>query len=137
MILKKNNIGQLVASSLAVALVSVISLPAVAQSASAMQSHSATTMSEKMTMNGHAGMQMSQSMNDMCKSMSQMKMSGDVDRDFVVMMKSHHQGAIEMAQMQVDSGKDATVIKAAKKIIVAQKKEIAEFDAWLKKHPVK
>ena len=83
------------------------------------------------------GMKMRKSMNDMHLKMGNMKMSGDVDYDFIMMMRAHHAAALEMAQIEVDSGKDPAAIKAAKKIISAQKKEIAEFDAWLAKHPIK
>jgi len=133
MILKNNRISPVLVTSLTLALVTAMSLPAIAQSASAMPGQTAMAAPAA----ADAGMKMRKSMDDMCKTMGQMKMTGDVDHDFVMMMKSHHQGAIDMAQMEVDSGKDAAVIKAAKKIIAAQKKEIAEFDDWLRKHPMK
>ncbi len=59
--------------------------------------------------------------------------SGDVDRDFAAMMVPHHQGAIDMAQMELKSGKDAKMRAMAKGIIKAQQKEIKEFDRWLGK----
>jgi uncharacterized protein (DUF305 family) len=73
------------------------------------------------------------SMMGMMKSMETMKMSGDPDRDFAMMMKMHHQGAIDMAQMQLKSGKDSKMRAMATRIIEAQKKEIKEFDQWLEK----
>ena len=39
--------------------------------------------------------------------MESMKMTGDTDRDFATMMKAHHQGAIDMAQMELQNGNDA------------------------------
>jgi uncharacterized protein (DUF305 family) len=68
--------------------------------------------------------------------MGSMKMSGDPDHDFAMMMRMHHQQAIEMSQAELASGKDAKMKKMAKKIIAAQKKEVAEFDQWLSKHKV-
>lgn len=65
------------------------------------------------------------------KQMQQMTMTGDVDRDFATMMKHHHQGGIEMAQVQARDGKDPEMRQQAQKIIEAQKKEIAELDRWL------
>ena len=65
------------------------------------------------------------------KSMDSMKMTGDTDRDFASMMKIHHQGAIEMAQMELKNGKDAKMRAMAKRIIDAQQKEIKEIDRWL------
>jgi uncharacterized protein (DUF305 family) len=81
-----------------------------------------------------AGGDMHGSMMGMMKSMESMKTTGDPDRDFAMMMKMHHQGAIDMAQMELKSGKDASLKAMAKKIIAAQQKEIKEFDQWLAKH---
>ena len=99
-------------------------LAAIAQSASmTATSKSASTMD------------MRKSMDNMHEKMGAMKMSGNPDIDFAMMLVIHHQGAIDMAQAEVDAGKDPEMIKAAKKIIAAQKKEIAQFEDWLKKHP--
>ena len=73
------------------------------------------------------------SMMGMMKNMESMKMTGDTDRDFAAMMKVHHQGAIDMAQMELKSGKNAKMRAMAKRIIDAQQKEIKEFDQWLGK----
>ena len=69
------------------------------------------------------------------EKMQHMKSAGDTDKDFAMMMKMHHQQALDMAQMELDHGKSEEMKAMAKKIIAAQKKEIAEFDRWLKKHP--
>jgi uncharacterized protein (DUF305 family) len=82
-------------------------------------------------------MAMKQSMSGMMKGMQEMPMSGDTDRDFAAMMKVHHQGAIDMAQAELASGKDPQLRKMAQSIISAQKKEIKEFDDWMKKRPGK
>jgi uncharacterized protein (DUF305 family) len=66
-------------------------------------------------------------------SMQKMPMSGDVDKDFAMMMKLHHQQALDMAQMELEQGKSTEMKAMARKIIIAQKKEIAQFDAWLAK----
>lgn len=79
------------------------------------------------------GADMRESMMGMMKSMESMKMSGDTDRDFAMMMKMHHQGAIDMAEMELKNGKDAKMRAMAKGIIQAQRKEIKEFDQWLAK----
>lgn len=82
-----------------------------------------------------ASMKMRKSMDDMQQKMAAMPASGNPDINFAMMMVAHHQGAIDMAQAEIDTGKDPAMIKAAKKIISAQKKEIAQFEAWLKKNP--
>lgn len=73
------------------------------------------------------------SMMGMMKNMESMQTTGDTDRDFASMMKMHHQGAIDMAQLELKSGKDAKMRTMAKRIIDAQQKEIKEFDQWLDK----
>jgi len=65
--------------------------------------------------------------------MQKMKMTGDTDKDFAMMMKLHHQQALNMAEMQLAHGKSPEMKTMAKQIIVAQKKEIAQFDKWLAK----
>jgi hypothetical protein len=65
--------------------------------------------------------------------MMAMQMSGNPDIDFAMMMREHHKGALEMAQMEMKNGKDPQMRKMAQKIIAAQKKEIAEFDKFLAK----
>ena len=61
------------------------------------------------------------------------KFTGDADVDFMKHMRSHHQAAIEMANVVLANGKDADTKKLAQEIITAQQKEIATIDAWLKK----
>ena len=77
------------------------------------------------------GGDMKQSMMGGMDGMQKMKMSGDTDKDFAMMMKMHHQGAIDMAQMELAHGKSPVMKAMAKNIIAAQKKEIAQFDRWL------
>ena len=66
-------------------------------------------------------------------SMQKMPMSGDTDKDFAMMMKIHHQQAVDMVQMELAHGKSPAMKAMAKQIIAAQKKEIAKFDQWLAK----
>ena len=60
--------------------------------------------------------------------------SGNADVDFVRGMIPHHQGAIEMAKVELKHGKNALMRKMAAKIIKDQEKEIAQMRAWLKKN---
>ena len=77
---------------------------------------------------------MSHTMDSMDGKMKSMPMSGDVDYDFAMMMRIHHQGALDMAKSELDNGKNPEMRTMAKKIIAAQKKEIAQFDKWIAKH---
>jgi DUF305 family protein family protein len=51
--------------------------------------------------------------------------TGDADRDFARMMIPHHQGAIDMALVEIRYGKDARLKRLAQEIIVTQQQEIA------------
>ena len=66
--------------------------------------------------------------------MKGMKMTGNADHDFATMMRSHHMQALEMAEAYLEGAKDDQMRAMAEKIVGAQKKEIAEFDAWLAGH---
>lgn len=84
----------------------------------------------------HSGheMSMGQAMHESMVRMDKMQATGDVDLDFVVMMREHHQGAVDMSEIYLKIGKDPEIRKMAEKIIADQKKEIGQFDAWEKAH---
>ena len=92
--------------------------------------------SAPMPKESHMGtsMDMGHTMDSMDEKMKSMPMSGDVDYDFAMMMRIHHLGALDMAKSELDHGKNPEMRTMAKKIIAAQKKEIAQFDKWIAKH---
>jgi len=70
-------------------------------------------------------------MGKMLDGMHQMQMTGNVDNDFAMMMKSHHEGAINMSNMELSSGNDETLKRMAGEIIEEQKSEINELSSFL------
>jgi uncharacterized protein (DUF305 family) len=60
--------------------------------------------------------------------------TGDPDKDFVTMMIPHHQGAIDMAKVELQYGKDPALRKMAAKIVKDQEKEISQMRSWTTKH---
>ncbi len=79
------------------------------------------------------GMDMKAMMKENNDKMTSMSMTGKPDLDFAMMMRIHHEGAIQMSEAQLKSGKDAEMKKMARKIISDQKKEIAQLDRFLAK----
>jgi uncharacterized protein (DUF305 family) len=66
---------------------------------------------------------MAEAMDRMTKDMA-IRHSGDPDRDFAAMMIPHHQGAIDMAKVQLQFGRDPILRRLAQAIIVEQQQEI-------------
>lgn len=60
-----------------------------------------------------------------------MKLTGNADVDFVKGMIPHHQGAIDMAKVVLEHGKDPELKTLAREIIEAQEKEIVWMKDWL------
>lgn len=83
---------------------------------------------------GHHGHDMKPMMRANGEKMMSMPMTGDPDVDFAKMMREHHKGGVEMAQWQLEHGRDPKMRAMARRIIESQKKEIAQFDSWLAKN---
>lgn len=57
--------------------------------------------------------------------------TGDVDIDFARGMIAHHEGAVAMAEVELEHDKDARLRKLAEEIITAQDVEITFLKGWL------
>ena len=73
------------------------------------------------------------SMKTMMNNMNA-KPTGKPDQDFVRMMMPHHQGAIDMAKVELQYGTDPELRQLATDIVAAQEKEIAQMKTWLEKN---
>lgn len=73
-------------------------------------------------------------MSKMMQDMHSMTMTNDVDHDFAMMMKRHHEGAIEMANMELSNGTNAELKQAAQKMIDDARKDNTELTDFLGKH---
>jgi uncharacterized protein (DUF305 family) len=74
---------------------------------------------------------MSHIMEDMSASLR--GKTGDAfDREFLIEMITHHEGAVNMAEMTLQSAKHEELKSLARDIIDAQTKEISLMKGWLK-----
>ena len=68
-------------------------------------------------------MEMHKNMMKGMKEMQGMKPSGNMDHDFAMMMRHHHQQVIEMAQRQLKHGKDAKRREMAQRMVIDSQKK--------------
>jgi len=58
-------------------------------------------------------------------------MTGNLDKDFAIMMIIHHQIAVKMAEGEVSNGHHQGIKNMAQQMIADQSKEITKFQSWL------
>ena len=75
-------------------------------------------------------------MHQMMSQMDTVSKTNDPEIDFLKMMRVHHQGAINMANLELKEGKNDNLKRTAQKIIKEQQEEIMQFNAFLATHSV-
>lgn len=71
--------------------------------------------------------------NDKMHRDMDVKWTGNADRDFVLAMIPHHQGAVDMAKIVLAHGRDPAIRKLAEEVVKAQETEIGFMRDWLAK----
>ena len=79
----------------------------------------------------HDTNRMMDTMHAIMTRMESMAITNDPEIDFSKMMMMHHQGAINMANVELQSGKNDSLKRIAQKIIADQQKEIQQFQSIL------
>ena len=72
-------------------------------------------------------------MKSMMDKMNTIKMTDNIDKDYVAMMIPHHESAVAMAKNQLLFGTQNPLVALAKNIIEDQNYEIEEFQKWQSK----
>lgn len=79
---------------------------------------------------------LTQTMVAMHSAMHDVSLVGKPDADFALMMMPHHQGAIEMAKVELQFGTDPILRRLAQEIIITQQSEIDVMKLALRKYPL-
>ncbi len=79
----------------------------------------------------HDQNRMMDSMHAMVDRMMAMPKTNDPEIDFAKMMIMHHQGAINMSNVELQAGSNDSLKRTAQKIITEQQAEIAQFNTIL------
>jgi uncharacterized protein (DUF305 family) len=79
----------------------------------------------------HDQNRMMDSMHAMMDRMMAMPKTNDPEIDFAKMMIMHHQGAINMSNVELQAGSNDSLKRTAQKIITEQQAEIAQFNTIL------
>jgi uncharacterized protein (DUF305 family) len=114
-------------TKLALGLALTIALPAVAQETTGHEGHA---MMGDMGPSSMAFMEA----NDLMHKGMAIEYTGNADIDFIRGMIPHHQGAVDMAKIVLEHGKDPEVRKLAEEVIAAQEAEIKWMQEWLAKN---
>lgn len=94
--------------------------------------HGAMATAQGSSDNAEFTAKMDKIMLDMHQGMSDVALTGNKDIDFMIMMIPHHQGAIDMSKLILESSQDKEVQNMALGIITEQENEIAIMNQLIK-----
>lgn len=86
---------------------------------------------DDLELQSHDDNRMMDSMHAVMNRMETMPKTDDPEIDFPMMMIMHHQGAINMGNVQINDGKNDSLKRFSQKMIEAQEMEIQELSAIL------
>src|SRR5579875_1053484 len=91
----------------------------------------ACNKNDELQLANHDSDQMMSLMHKMMSRMDSLPKTNDPEIDFSKMMIIHHQGAIDMANLELQQGKNDSLKRTAQKIINEQQAEIQQFNTLL------
>ncbi|WP_345245677.1 DUF305 domain-containing protein [Nibrella saemangeumensis] len=109
-------------------LASLTLAPARAQSTNATQAGGQTSSATT----GTAKSQLMPTVNRMMDKLKAMRMTGDPDFDYVLLIRTHHLGEIELAQEAVKSLQNAGMKQLAQTLITRKQNEVNQLESALK-----
>ena len=84
------------------------------------------------TMHPPADAALNAAMTQMNRSMGSARMTGNADHDFLVMMISYHQGAVDMCRVELHYGRNPKILALCHDIIASQSSQIQEMKQLLR-----
>lgn len=91
----------------------------------------ACSKDDELKLQNHDDNQMMALMHQMMNKMDTAQKTNDPEIDFARMMRMHHQGAIDMSNLELQQGKNDSMKRTAQKIIDEQQAEIQQFNTIL------
>jgi uncharacterized protein (DUF305 family) len=79
----------------------------------------------------HGEGELQKSMSENMDKMKSMQMSGDTDKDFAMVMSTHHEHGVSMSKMELTYGMSDKLKQMARKSIDDQQKDIAELKSLM------
>lgn len=77
---------------------------------------------------------MAQPISAMMDRMKAVTLTGDIDNDFAMLMMEHHQGAVDISEMEAAKGSDSVMTAMARTMIADHKAEIEQLKSFSSNH---